>query len=54
LPVNRIELYRVCCSLLLERREKESRIDLSDYPALTYDQKYVFSLIWHIGCPKKI
>jgi NACHT domain/Leucine Rich repeats (2 copies) len=39
LPVNRIELYRACCSLLLERREKESRIDLSDYPALNYDQK---------------
>jgi NACHT domain len=39
LPVNRIELYKACCSLLLERREKESRIDLSDYPALNYGQK---------------
>src|SRR5437660_8260477 len=28
LPVNRIELYKACCSLLLDRREKESRIDL--------------------------
>ncbi len=39
LPVNRIELYEACCSLLLERREKESHIDLSDYPALNYGQK---------------
>ncbi len=39
LPVNRIELYEACSSLLLERREKESKIDLSDYPALSYGQK---------------
>ncbi len=39
LPVNRVELYRACCSLLLERRDKESRIDLADYPALTLGQK---------------
>jgi predicted nucleic acid-binding protein len=42
LPVNRIELYEACCSLLLERREKESHIDLSDYPALNYGQKRRF------------
>jgi hypothetical protein len=39
LPVNRIELYGACCSLLLERRDKESRIDLADYPALSLGQK---------------
>ena len=42
LPVNRIELYEACCSLLLERREKESRIDVSDYPMLNYGQKRRF------------
>jgi hypothetical protein len=42
LPVNRLELYEACCSLLLERREKESRIDLSDYPPLNYSQKRRF------------
>jgi NACHT domain len=39
LPVNRVELYRACCALLLERRDKESRIVLIDYPALTLGQK---------------
>jgi hypothetical protein len=39
LPLNRVELYTACCSLLLERREKESRIDLRDYPPLSYSQK---------------
>ena len=39
LPVNRIELYRACCQMLLERRDKESRTDLSDYPSLTIGQK---------------
>ena len=39
LPVNRVELYRACCELLLERREKDSRIDLRDYPALSLGQK---------------
>jgi len=42
LPVNRIEMYRACCSLLLERREKESGINLSDYPALNLGQKQRF------------
>jgi len=42
LPVNRIELYEACCSLLLERREKESHIDSSDYAALNYSQKRRF------------
>src|SRR6266487_909152 len=42
LPVNRIELYEACCSLLLERREKESHIDLSDYLVLNYGQKRRF------------
>ena len=39
LPTDRIELYEACCLLLLERRDKERRIELSDYPALTYRQK---------------
>jgi Leucine-rich repeat (LRR) protein len=39
LPVNRVELYQACSSLLLERREKDRRIDLSDYPSLFYSQK---------------
>ena len=39
LPVNRIELYKACCDLLLEHREKQSRIDLRDYPALSLGQK---------------
>ncbi len=39
LPADRIELYEACCSLLLERRDKERRIDLTDYPALSYRQK---------------
>jgi len=41
LPVNRTDLYKACCDLLIERRDKESHVDLSDYPArmLTYGQK---------------
>jgi Leucine-rich repeat (LRR) protein len=39
LPVDRIELYEACCYLLLERRDKERRIELDDYPALNYRQK---------------
>jgi len=39
LPADRIELYEACCYLLLERRDKERHIELSDYPNLTYRQK---------------
>src|SRR5207248_1094883 len=39
LPVNRIELYKACSALLLERRDKESHVDMSDYPSLTLAQK---------------
>jgi hypothetical protein len=39
LPEDRIELYEACCSLLLERRDKERSIELTDYPALNYRQK---------------
>ena len=39
LPADRIELYEACCLLLLERRDKERRVDLTDYPALNYRQK---------------
>jgi predicted NACHT family NTPase len=40
LPANRIELYEACCSLLLERRDKERQIELIDYPVLNYSQKH--------------
>ncbi len=39
LPVNRIELYKACISLLLERRDKERRVDLTGYPVLSLNQK---------------
>jgi hypothetical protein len=39
LPEDRIELYEACISLLLERRDKERRVDLTDYPMLSYRQK---------------
>lgn len=39
LPTDRIELYEACCYLLLERRDRERKVDLSDYPELTYRQK---------------
>jgi hypothetical protein len=42
LPLDRIQLYEACSSLLLERRDIEREIDLSDYPALTYRQKRAF------------
>jgi hypothetical protein len=41
LPSDRIELYEASCQMLIERRDKERRISLTDYPAqaLTYRQK---------------
>ena len=39
LPEDRIELYEACSSLLLERRDKERHVDLTDYPVLNYRQK---------------
>jgi hypothetical protein len=39
LPSDRIELYEACCQLLLERRDVERRVELRDYPRLTYRQK---------------
>jgi F0F1-type ATP synthase membrane subunit b/b' len=39
LPGDRVELYERCCSMLLERRDPESGLALSDYPRLTYRQK---------------
>ena len=39
LPINRIELYKACCSLLLDRRDKDRQVDLSDYLPLSYSQK---------------
>ena len=40
LPHNLIELYHACCVLLLERRDKERRVDLSGYPALNNSQMF--------------
>jgi Leucine-rich repeat (LRR) protein len=41
LPSDRIELYEAFCQMLIERRDKERRVPLTDYPAatLTYRQK---------------
>lgn len=39
LPSDRIELYEACCHMLAERRDKERRVDLKDYPQLSYRQK---------------
>ena len=41
LPSNRVALYEACCELLIERRDRERHISLTDYPAaaLSYDQK---------------
>ena len=41
LPSDRTRLYEVCCELLVERRDKERKVPLSDYPAarLEYSQK---------------
>ncbi len=41
IPRDRIELYEACCYMLLERRDVERRIDLRDYPQLSYRQKRV-------------
>jgi hypothetical protein len=39
LPYDRIELYEAGCEMLLERRDMERRIELKDYPKLSYRQK---------------
>jgi hypothetical protein len=39
LPSDRIELYQAGCAMLLERRDIERRVELRDYPPLTYRQK---------------
>jgi hypothetical protein len=43
LPSDRIKLYEACCEMLIERRDRERRISLSDYPAATllYREKIV-------------
>lgn len=41
IPSDRIELYEACCSMLIERRDKERHIELAEYPALNYRQKRV-------------
>ena len=39
LPSVRLELYEACVHMLLERRDLERPVDLSDYPNLTYTDK---------------
>src|SRR6266498_723184 len=39
LPSDRIELYEAGCEMLLERRDMERRIELKNYPKLSYRQK---------------
>jgi hypothetical protein len=39
LPSDRIELYEACCHMLAERRDKERRVAMQDYPQLSYRQK---------------
>jgi len=39
LPSDRIELYEACSYMLLERRDIERRVELRDYPHLSYRQK---------------
>jgi hypothetical protein len=39
IPGDRLDLYERCCSMLLERRDPESGLDLKDYPRLSYRQK---------------
>lgn len=39
LPSDRIELYRACCEMLIQRRDIERRIRIQDYPEIGYRQK---------------
>lgn len=39
LPTDRVELYEVCSYALLEKRDLERRVELHDYPRLSYRQK---------------
>ena len=39
LPSDRIELYEAGCNMLLERRDRERRIELRGYPQLNYRRK---------------
>ena len=39
LPKDRLDLYGRCCWMLLERRDPESGMALTDYPRLNYRQK---------------
>jgi hypothetical protein len=39
IPGDRLDLYERCCSMLLERRDPESGLNLKDYPRLSYRQK---------------
>ena len=39
IPTDRIELYQACCKMLLDRRDLERQIRLTDYVELTFRQK---------------
>jgi len=39
LPSDRIELYEACCHMLIERRDIERKVRLTEYPTLQYRQK---------------
>ena len=39
LPRDRVSLYEKCCELLLERRDQERAIELTDYPDLSLREK---------------
>jgi Leucine-rich repeat (LRR) protein len=39
LPSDRIELYRICCEALIDRRDRERGLPLKEYPNLSYPQK---------------
>jgi hypothetical protein len=41
LPYDRIDLYRACVDLLLERRERARQIELTDYPNIGPRQKWL-------------
>lgn len=40
LPSDRIELYEAFCQMLIERRDKERRVVLTDYPAATLSYRH--------------
>ncbi len=39
IPADRIDLYNACCDMLIERRDSEREVDMSEYPDLKLRQK---------------